>query len=138
MRGLLPVRQIFLARLLQRDAADKKRARGTTDSVRACAGDHAADHIAPAGKKLQDRAGTFAEKHSCADICAERRHEFCRSAQASLSTADVHDPRDHHHLKRGEDRQVCQRDRLRANRGTDRGRRFYQHLCDVMLRVAIA
>src|SRR5216117_1689690 len=69
--------------------------------------------IAPAGKKLQHRTGTFAEKHSCADVCAERRHKFCRSAQASPSTADVHDARDHHHLERGEDWHVCQRDRLR-------------------------
>src|SRR5206468_11132397 len=138
MRSLLPVRKIFLPCLLQRDAADKKRARGTTDSVRACARDHATHHITPAGKKLQHGSATFTQKHSCADVCAERRREFCRSAEASLSTADVHDARDHHHLKRGEDRHVCQRDRLRANCRANRGRRLYQHLCDMMLRFAIA
>src|SRR5439155_24244359 len=68
--ALLPVGQIFSSCLSQRGATDEKRAGRAADRVCAGAGDHAADDIAPAGKKLQDRSSTLAENHSCADICA--------------------------------------------------------------------
>src|SRR5438552_16403721 len=81
-RALFPALQIRLSRVLQRSSFEKVRRRRATDRVSARAGHHAADHVAPAGKKLQHRAGTLAQKHSRADICSERSDEFGRGAQA--------------------------------------------------------
>ena len=134
---LLPGRKIFLSCIFQRDPTDKKRAGRATDRVGAGARDHTADHIAPAWEKFQDRPSPLTEKHSCANICPDGRHKFRRSAQASFSTADIHDAGDHHHLERSENRQVCQRNGLRSDCRANGSRRFYQHLCDVMLRFAI-
>src|SRR6266480_524117 len=137
-RSFLAVGQIFSPRIFKRNAADKKCAGSTADSICAGAGNHASDDVAPARKKLQDCPCTFAQKHSHADVCSKRRDKLRRSAQASFAAADVHDSRDHYHLERSKNRHVRERNGLRSDSRANCGRRFYQHLCDVMLRVAIA
>jgi len=61
---------IFVVHLSTRPT-DKKRAGRATDRVGAGARDHAADHIAPAWEKFQDRPAPSRKKHSCANICPD-------------------------------------------------------------------
>src|SRR6266550_9349912 len=130
--------QICAPSILQRNAFEEIRGSGAADCICASTRDHAADHVTPAGKELQKGARSFPQKHSRADICAERAKEFCGRAQTSLAPAYVHDSGNHHQLKRGENWQIGQRNRLRSDCGANRRCRFYQHSRDVMLRFGIA
>src|SRR5215471_4762541 len=86
--------QVRLPGLFQGNAFEKVCRRRATHRVRTRASDHPANHVSPSRKKLQHCAGAFAKKHSCADIRTKRGNELSRSAQTSLSAADVHDSRD--------------------------------------------
>jgi hypothetical protein len=105
-------------------------------SARTC--HHATNHISPTGEKFKKRAGTLAQKHSGPDVGPERADEFGGRAQASLPPAQIHDPGDHDQLQGGEDREVGERDRLRADRGANCARRFDENVCDLALGFAVA
>jgi len=69
-------------------------------------------------------------------ICPDGRHKFRRSAQLRSRPLIYMMPRPSS-LGARENRQVCQRNGLRSDCRANGSRRFYQHLCDVMLRFAI-
>src|SRR5262245_20933344 len=130
--------QVGLFRLFEGSAFEKVRRCGATNRIRARARDHAANHIAPPWEEFQHRARSFPKEHTYTDVRSQCSDELSRSPQASFSAADVHDSRDHQNLERREDRHVCQWNRLRTDRSADRSGRFYQHLGNMKLRVAIA
>ena len=86
------------------------------------------------GKNLSRARAAFAQDHSRADVHAERADKLGRRAQTAFAAANVHDAGNHHELKRGQDRQIGQRNRLRADRRADCGRRFHEALGDLALR----
>jgi hypothetical protein len=71
-------------------------------------------------------------------LAPERADEFGGRAQTSLAPAQIHDPGDHHQLQGGEDREVGERDRLRADRGANCARRFDENVCDLALGFPVA
>ena len=109
-----------------------------SDSVGSRACYHATDDISPAGEKFQERASALAQKHSSADVGPERADKFCGRTQAALASAQIHDPGNHHQLQSGEDGEIRQRDRLRADRRADRAGRFDENVCDLTLGFAVA
>src|SRR5437588_6887271 len=131
-------RKVGSARVFQRDALEKENGGRPANRIGSRTGHHSTNDIAPAGEKFEHRASAFAQKHPSANVCPQRSDELSGGAQTPFASAYVHDSRNHHQLERGENWQVGQWNRLRADRRANRGCRFDQDVSDLVLRFSIS